>query len=164
MFALPKIRLTLLAAVCVVAGATFGAAPVAHATTGPTQFLPASRYKLASAQMAQYKGQYVLKSVAPAAHLRGGAMGIEPNNRGFLAGVGQFYGYDAQGRQSTWTATLYNFHLTKAKVLLFDLLSPAGATVIGRFSGTRATSGDITGQIQLGTGRFAIQWHKISSR
>jgi hypothetical protein len=147
-----------------VLGATFGATPVAHATTGPTQFLPASRYKLANAQMAQYRGQYVLKSAAPGARLHGGAMGIEPSDRGFLTGVGQFYGYDAQGRQSTWTATLYNFHLTKAKVMIFDLLSPAGATLIGRIYGTRVRSGDITGQIELVSGRFAIQWHKISPR
>jgi len=114
--------------------------------------------------MAQYKGQYVLKSAAPAARLRGGALGIEPNDRGFLTGIGQFYGYDAKGQQSTWTATLYNFHLTKAHVMIFDLLTPAGASLMGRIFVTRAKSGDIAGQIELSNGRFAIKWHKISSR
>ncbi len=142
----------------------FGSAATAFATTGPTKFLPGTHYKVPSALQRLYIGQYTIKSVANAARLSGGAMGIEVDDRGNLYGVGQFYGYDEQGLQTTWTATLYNFHQTKAKVMIFDLTGPAGRPLLGRLFVTRSKSGDLAGQIELPGGRFPIVWHKISSR
>jgi len=134
------------------------------ATTGPTDYLPASHYKVAKGRAALYVGQYLLSSAARAARLSGGAMGIEINSRGYLDGVGQFYGYDEHGNQSSWTATLYNFHETKQHVMVFDLLGPSGTPLLGRVFVTRTRSGDLSGQILLPNGRFNIRWHKISSR
>jgi hypothetical protein len=141
----------------------FSGAGQAFATTGPTHFLPNSKFKVASALEGRYVGQYTLKSVSSGARIKGGAMGIEVNNNGYLYGVGQFYGYDASGSQSTWTATLYNFRLSKTQVITFDLLSPSGTVLLGRIVASRAKSGDLSGTIQLSNGRFSIQWHKLST-
>jgi len=137
----------------------------ASATTGPSDYLPAAHSKVAHGTMASYVGQYVLTSVASGARLSGGAMGIEIGSKGYLYGVGQFYGYDSNGSQSTWTATLYNFRTTKAQPMAFDLLGPSAKIKFGQILiSKRLTSGDLTGQIQLTNGRFAIHWHKISAR
>ena len=92
-------------------------------------------------------------------------MGIEINNEGFLYGVAQFYGYDAQGYKDTWTATLYNFRQTK-QLMTYDLLGPSAKVLLGRLTVTRSTAGDLAGQIQLtgNSGHYTISWHKISQR
>jgi hypothetical protein len=137
---------------------------IASATTGPTKFLPSSKFKINNKIELLYKGQYVLRSVASAARLSGGAMGIEINDSGFLYGVAQFYGYDQQGHQSTWVGTLYNFHQTAKQVMIVDVLGPTGKPLLARLFLSRAKSGDMTGQIELPYGRFAISWHKLSTR
>src|SRR5690242_16541146 len=81
------------------------------ATTGVTKFLADSKYKVKNKVELLYTGTYTMGTVSSAARLRGGALAIEISNRGFLVGLGQFYGYDDQGFQSTWTGTLYNFRL-----------------------------------------------------
>jgi hypothetical protein len=135
------------------------------ATTGPTQFLPAPKFKIAGNLEAAYIGQYILKSVAPGSRLSGGALGVEiDDNSGALVGVAQFYGYDAQGQQTVWVATMYNFHLVK---LTIDLVGPSGKPLLGRLYVARNTStGDLTGSISLGnsTQKYSIVWHKISSK
>ncbi len=136
----------------------------ASATTGPSQNYPPSRYKVASGVQKLYIGQYVLQSAARGARISGGALGVEINNTGSLFGVGQFYGYDKQGFQSSWTATLYNFHETKQRVVSFDLLGPTTTVVLGYVTAVRAASGDLTGTITLPTGSFSIRWRKISPR
>ncbi|MDB5078009.1 MAG: hypothetical protein JWO42_4188 [Chloroflexi bacterium] len=158
----PRLRLPVAILSILLVGA-FGRVAPAAATTGPTKFLADSHYKVPSGLAGRYIGQYILKSAAKGARLSGGAMGIEVNEHGFLYGVGQFYGYDSQGHQSTWTATLYNFRQSKSQVMTYDLLGPGGSALLGRISVTRAKSGDLAGQIQFSNGHFAIQWHKISS-
>lgn len=54
-----------------------GAPAVASATTGPSNYLPNSPYKVAPHIRSLYVGQYILASVARGARLSGGAMGIE---------------------------------------------------------------------------------------
>jgi hypothetical protein len=136
----------------------------ASATTGPTYFLPPARYHVASRLALRYRGQYILATTARSAHLSGGALGIEINDRGDLYGVGQFYGYDAQGEQTSWVATLYNFHPARHGIMTIDLLAPAGRLVLGRLFVSRDKHGDLVGQITLGRKRYSISWHKISTR
>jgi len=136
----------------------------ASATTGPSQFLPPSHYKVASKVAQQYTGQYIFKSAAPAARLKGGALAIETDNKGQLVGVGQFYGFDNNGSQITWVGTLYNFHLTGKKVMIADVVAPTGKPLLARLFLTRSANGDLIGQIELPTGRFAITWHKLPKR
>ncbi|MDB5060046.1 MAG: hypothetical protein JWO59_3518 [Chloroflexi bacterium] len=160
----PHIRvLSKVAIFGVLAFSALGHVGSAGATTGPTKFLADSHYKVPSGLAGRFIGQYTLKSAATGARLSGGAMGIEVNEHGFLYGVGQFYGYDAQGHQSTWTATLYNFRQSKSQVMTYDLLGPGGSALLGRIAVTRAKSGDLAGQVTFPNGHFAIQWHKISS-
>jgi hypothetical protein len=156
-----------LSAVCgalALAGCVAAAAP-AHvfATTGPTQFLPAPKFKVQNKIELLYRGQYVIKSVAHGARLSGGAMGIEiDDNSGALYGVAQFYGYDKSGYQSTWVGTLYNFRQAKNQQMSIEILAPSGKPVLGRMTVTRAGNGDLSGQIQLPAGTFAITWHKLA--
>jgi hypothetical protein len=136
----------------------------ASATTGPTYFLPPARYHVASRLALRYRGQYILTTVARSAHLSGGALGIEINDRGDLYGVGQFYGYDARGEQTSWVATLYNFHPARHGIMTVDLLAPGGRPLLGHLFVSRDKHGDLVGQITLGPKRYSISWRKISTR
>jgi hypothetical protein len=136
----------------------------ASATTGPTYFLPPARYHVASRLALRYRGQYILTTVARSAHLSGGALGIEINDRGDLYGVGQFYGYDAHGEQTSWVATLYNFHPVRHDLMIIDLVGPAGRPLLGHLFVSRNKHGDLAGQIELGPKRYSISWRKISTR
>jgi hypothetical protein len=134
------------------------------ATTGPTNFLPLSRYHVPEKLMPLYRGQYILAGAAGGARLSGGELAIEINPYGYLYGIGQFYGYDAQGYQSSWTAVLYNFHLASHNVMIIDLLGQTGKPLLGRLFVGRTRSGDLVGQIKLGSRRYAIRWRKFSAR
>jgi hypothetical protein len=134
----------------------------AHATTGPYNNLPNSKYKIPAAVQTLYRGQYVLRSSAQGARLSSGAMGIETSAAGFLYGVVQFYGYTKAGSRITWVATLYNFRQLH-KQMVFDLLASGTTTVLGNSSVTRSKTGDFTGLIRLGTGTYSISWTKISA-
>jgi hypothetical protein len=136
----------------------------ASATTGPTYFLPPARYHVASRLALRYRGQYILTTVTRSAHLSGGALGIEINDRGDLYGVGQFYGYDARGAQTSWVATLYNFHPARPGIMIIDLLAPGGRPLLGHLVVRRTKHGDLAGQIELGPKRYPISWRKISTR
>jgi hypothetical protein len=146
-----------------------GLAPTAvphqvSATTGPTQFLPAPKFKVNSKTELLYTGQYELQSSAKGALLKGGAMGREINNDdGALYGIAQFYAYTQQGKQSTWIGTLYNFQLVKNNIMKIEILAPSGHPVLADMSLARSAKGDLTGKIKLTSGTFAITWHKLSS-
>jgi len=136
----------------------------AFATTGPTQFLPAPKYKVNSKSELLYTGQYELKSAAKGARLSGGAMGIEINNDdGALYGVAQFYAYTQKGEQSTWIGTLYNFQLVKNNIMRLEILAPSGRPVLANMALARSAKGDLTGTIKLTLGTFAISWHRLTS-
>jgi hypothetical protein len=136
----------------------------ASATTGASYFLPPARYHVASRLALLYHGQYILTTVARSAHLSGGALGIEINDRGDLYGVGQFYGYDASGEQTSWVATLYNFHPDRHRIMTIDLLAPGGRPLLGHLVVSRTKQGDLVGQLELGAQRYAIRWHKFSTQ
>jgi hypothetical protein len=78
--------------------------------------------------------------------------------------VGEVYGYDAQGYQSSLVAALWNFHLAAPGVMTMDLLSLMTWVPLGRLVVHRATNGDLSGQIILRPHSDAISWHKLSSR
>lgn len=137
---------------------------LALATTGPTQFLPKPRYKVANKAELPYVGQYIFKKADKKAHLSGGAMGMEIDNQGYLYGVGQFYGYDSHGYQTSWTATLYNFRKGRHGEMIIDLLGPTGRPLLGREMLSRAKNGDLSGKIQFGRSKYGISWHKINNR
>jgi hypothetical protein len=135
----------------------------AFATTGPSDFLPKSKYTVVSRVEHQYTGQYVFVSAGKGSLLTGGAMGVEISDEGYLYGVAQFYGYDKSGSRSIWTAVLYNFHQANRQMRL-DILAPSGTPLLGNLSVRRAANGDLSGQIRLANGTFSIRWHKISTR
>jgi hypothetical protein len=130
------------------------------ATTGPSDFLPPSRYNVERKVAQLYTGRYQMQSVASKARLRTGAMGIEINDRDQLYGVAQFNGYE-QSFQSIWIATLYNFHVTNHKVMAIDILAQTGTPLLGHLFLTRSANGDLAGHIQLAAGTFAITWRKV---
>jgi hypothetical protein len=162
-------RIASVAAGAVLLFAGLAAAVPSHvsATTGPTQFLPSPKFKVSGSLEAKFIGQYMLKSVAPQSRLSGGAIGVEvDNNNGSLVGVAQFYGYDAQGQQTVWVATMYNFHEVKSGEVIIDLVGPSGKPLLGRLYVTRNAAGDLIGTISLGSApqQYTILWHKISSK
>jgi hypothetical protein len=162
-------KLATVAAGAVLLFGGFAAAVPGHvsATTGPTQFLPAPKFKIANNLETPFIGQYILKSVAPESRLTGGALGVEiDDDNGQLVGVAQFYGYDESGQKTVWVATMYNFHLLKPGQVTIDLVGPSGKPLLGRLYVTHAKTGDLVGSISLGSSsqKYAITWHKISSK
>jgi hypothetical protein len=126
--------------------------------------MPPALYRVDSKLLRLYCGQYVLKTAARSARLSGGTLQIAVDAAGYLYGVGEFYGYDAQGYQSSLVAALWNFHLTAPGAMSIDLLSlmtwaPLGALVVHRSNG-----GDLSGRLALGRHSDAISWHKLANR
>jgi hypothetical protein len=133
------------------------------ATTGPTATLKPAKYRVGPKIAALYPGQYVLQPIARGARLQRGQMAIVINLLGYLQGLVQFTGYDAQGSKSTWVATLYNFHLTTRDGMVIELFSPLQTQFYGYMYVRRTKQGDLVGQIALPKTRYAIQWHRTSS-
>jgi hypothetical protein len=160
---MPKRRLilSLACALLVLLGSAAVMAPTkTFATTGPSTYLSPARYQVPMKVAQQFVGRYQMRSVARGALIKTAAMGIEVNSAHFLYGVAQFSGYE-EGFQSIWIATLYNFHQTKSRVMIVDIDAQTGGTLLGRLFLTRSSSGDLAGQIELASGRFAIAWHKV---
>lgn len=149
---------------CLLTAGALGPTGVARATTGPSSNLP-STYKVSSKFGQQFVGQYILKSVPAAAHLQSAALGVEVNGNGFLYGVGQFYGYDASGSQSSWVATLYHFHQTGKAQMTIDLLVPSTASnVLGRLFVAPPQHSILSGKIQIGAHTYPVSFRRISTR
>ncbi len=137
---------------------------VARATTGPSYNLPPT-YPVSSKFAKQFIGQYILTSVPAAAHLRSAALGIEVKDTGFLYGIGQFYGYDTSGSQSSWVATLYHFHKTGKAQMTIDLLAPATASgLLGRLFVAPPVHNTLSGKIQLEGHTYPVRFRRISTR
>lgn len=155
---------TLFAATCLLAGGMFAGASVARATTGPSANLPPT-FKVGSKFAGQFVGQYTLKSVPFASHIKSAALGIEVNDSGFLYGIGQFYGYDTAGSQSSWVATLYHFHQTSKSRMTIDLLAPATASnLLGRLVVAPPQHNILAGTIALEGHTYPVSFRRISTR
>jgi hypothetical protein len=124
--------------------------------------MPPAHYRVDSKFLRLYCGQYVLQTAAQGARLSGGTLQIAANAAGYLYGVGEFYGYDAQGYQSSLVDALWNFHLTAPGVMSIDLLSLMTWVPLGRLVVHRSNRGDLGGQLTLGTHSYAISWHKLT--
>jgi hypothetical protein len=154
-------------ALIVLSAAGFRGTATVGATTGGA--IGPALYKVPYKIAVLYPGEYVLQSAASGAHITtysGGIrshMLIDFNSLQYLAGVAQFSGYDAHGFQSTWLATMYNFHLTAKDTMVMDLLGPANATLFGRMYLRRTKTGDLVGHIALPIKQYAIAWHKTLS-
>ena len=154
----------LVAVACLLAGSTLGAADMARATTGPSVNL-APTYKVSSKFGRQFIGQYVLKSIPPVARIQSAALGIEVNDHGFLYGIGQFYGYDASGSQSSWVATLYHFHQTGKTQMTIDLLAPSTASaLLGRLFVAPPRNNVLVGKIEIAGHTYPVSFRQISKR
>ena len=158
--------LSLVIALMLLGAVGFAAPGRVSATTGPTNFLPRTKFKVPYAVQKLYIGQYILRSVDPASRLQGGAFGIEISaDTGSLVGVAQFSGYDPNGYKTVWQADMYNFNLIKSHQMVIDLLGPTGVPLFGRLYLTRTKTGDLNGQISLGKlkVRYAISIQKLNS-
>jgi hypothetical protein len=159
-----RITAVLLAALGLSVGSALGAIPMAQATTGPSANFPKT-YKVKSAFAAKFIGEYTLKSIPAAAHIKSAALGIEVNDTGFLYGIGQFYGYDASGSQDSWVATLYHFkQVGNSNQMKFDLLSSSLTIVLGHMSASAPNHGTLTGAIILDGHSYPIVFKQISKR
>jgi hypothetical protein len=146
-------------ALAVLIGAYFQGVDAVSATTGGPGPTPA-RYRVDPRIAGLYPGQYSMQSAASGARLARGEMAIDINELGYLQGVVQFAGYNAQGRQSTWVAVLYNFHVTTPNTMTIGLYGPVGSVLLGMLYVQRTKQGDLVGQIALPRARYAIRWHK----
>lgn len=131
------------------------------ATTGPSNSTgPTALYKVPHRVAVLYPGQYVLTSAARGARLGQAQMVIDFNGAGYLQGTASFRGYDASGFQTTWVATLFNFHLTASNQMIVDVLSPLGTKAFGRMFLRRTAQGNLIGQIALPKTRYSIRFHR----
>lgn len=140
-------------------GAGFEGAATVSATTGGPGPTPA-RYRVDPRIAHLYPGQYKMQSAARGARLSYGQMAIDINELGFLQGVIQFNGYNAQGFRTTWVTVMYNFHLTAPNMMSIGLYGPNGTVVLGNLYVQRTKRGDLVGQIALPRTRYAIRWHR----
>jgi hypothetical protein len=132
--------------------------PSASATTGPSD-VPAL-YKVPHAFAEQFLGQFELVSVAKKARITQVQMLIDFNSLEYLSGVVSFRGYDAQGQVDTWVADMYNFRQTSAGMRI-PLLGPGiGTPQLGTFYLRPTKSNGLTGQLALGSKRYAIEFHR----
>jgi hypothetical protein len=137
-----------------------GDPPTTHNAYGPP--MPPALYRVDSKLLRLYCGQYVLTTAARSARLSGGTLRIAVNTAGYLYGVGEFYGYDTQGYQSSLVAALWNFHLTAPNVMSIDLLTLMAWVPLGRLVVHRSNCGDLSGQLTLERHRYAISWHRLA--
>jgi hypothetical protein len=140
-------------------GAGFRGAATVSATTGGPGPTPA-RYRVDPRIAGLYPGQYSMQSAASGARLARGQMAIDINELGYLQGVVQFAAYNAQGRQSTWVAVLYNFHVATPNTMTIGLYGPVESVLLGMLYVQRTKQGDLVGQIALPRARYAIRWRK----
>jgi hypothetical protein len=144
-----------------VLGAGFVGARTVSATTGNTTTTPVpALYKVPRAVATLYPGQYQLKASASGARLSRGQMVIDLNPIGYLQGVASFFGYDAQGYQTSWVATLYNFRVIGPNKMSVQILDPLGTTVLGKMFWQRTAQGDLVGRIMLSKTAYSIRFHR----
>jgi hypothetical protein len=131
------------------------------ATTGNTDaaVVPA-HFKVPRQVAVQYPGQYVLKSVASGARISRIQMVFDINALGYLQGIGSFYGYDAQGYQTSWVATFYNFQVTGRDRMAIEILDVTGTKVFGHLYLLRTKQGNLIGQIALPRTRYSIEFQR----
>ena len=131
------------------------------ATTGNTAaaVVPA-HYKVPHKIAILYPGQYDLQSAASGARLSKVQMAFEINSLGYLQGIGSFFGYDAQGHQTSWVATFYNFHLTAPDKMAIEIFDPTGTRVFGKLYLRRTKQGNLIGQIALPKTLYAIAFQR----
>jgi hypothetical protein len=133
------------------------------ATTGPSIPLAPPQFKVALPVAHQFTGVYKMTSVAPAARIYACALGVEVNNRGYLFGYAQFYGYDITGHETLWLNVIYNFHQMPKSVMSIDLLGMGGSPLLGKMLLTRTKQGNLTGKILLPLGTWPITFKKVKS-
>ncbi|MDB5077398.1 MAG: hypothetical protein JWO42_3577 [Chloroflexi bacterium] len=163
MLSLRRRTIAILTSLSVVGGTMFGAAHVAQATTGPTYSRPAT-FKVNSKFAQQFVGQYLLKSLPAAARVQSAALGIEVGSNGFLYGIGQFYGYDKSGSQTSWVFQLYHFHQLGKGNMMIDLLSPTLTVLLGHLYVGAPVHNNISGLLELNNHRYPVVFHRITTR
>jgi hypothetical protein len=112
---------------------------------------------------AQYLGRYSLQSIDRSTRLTSGGIEILRRADGSLLGLVMFYGYDAQGFQTSWFAVLSDFHVLPHHVMAIDLLDQTGQQLGDQLVVTRMAHGDLVGQFLLDGQRDAIRWHKTAA-
>jgi len=161
---LRRVAGTIIVSACLFAAGALESGGVARATTGPSSNLPPT-YKVSNKFGQQFIGQYILKSIPAAAHLQSAALGIEVKDNGFLYGIGQFYGYDASGSQSSWIATLYHFRQSGKAQMNIDLLAPATVSgLLGRLFVAAPKHGILSGKLEIGNHAYPVSFRQISRR
>lgn len=133
------------------------------ATTGPSVPLAPPPFKVTLPVEHQFTGVYRMTSVAPAAKIYSCALGVEINDRGYLFGYAQFYGYDITGHETLWLNVVYNFHQMAKGVMSIDLLGMGGSPLLGKLLLTRTKQGGLTGKIEITFGTWPIAFKKIKN-
>jgi hypothetical protein len=107
-----------------------------------------------------YPGQYSLQSVVAGLRVTKAQLLIEINPAGYLQGIASFSGYDAQGHETTWVASFYNFRATGPDKLTVEVFGALGTPRLGTLSLERTARGDLVGHIALPKVPYPIQFHR----
>jgi hypothetical protein len=102
-----------------VIGLTLVCVRLADATTGSTNGFPQPKATVPQRVADPFTGRYVLSEVGRDSRLRNGEVKIdfsETSSPEFLVGAAQFYGYDADGRQSLSLDALYPFRWSHGRL------------------------------------------------
>jgi hypothetical protein len=118
-----------------------------QATTGPTPLAFPPRFKVTKAQAAPYMGRFRLaKPLGP--KLITGAYVGGYNERGFVEGNLVVYGYDAEGRESSWLGRTYEYHAVGRRMII-DVISPVNEEIFARMNLRPTRHGRLTGFLKM---------------
>lgn len=118
-----------------------------EATTGPTPLAFPPRFKVTTAQAAPYMGRFKLARPLGPKLITGAYVGGY-NERGFVEGNLVVYGYDAEGRESSWLGRTYEYHYVAGKMII-DVISPVNEEIFARMRLRPARRGRLTGFLKM---------------
>jgi hypothetical protein len=133
----------------------------ASGTTGPYILRP-PKYRVSPSVAKLYPGRYSMRGGVKGARLRGGNLGIEVNDNGFLDGVAQFEAFDARGVRTVWVATLYDFKNLGHGRMQFNVLGPGGTPLLALMRVVRDKHGNFKGQFVQDGHTYPISWRRTA--
>lgn len=161
--------------VCLAVAAAPGAAP---ATTGPGAIeARPPQFRIPQTTTDLYLGGYQMQRVDPSSHILMSNMTIEEPTGSwglFTGGIIQFYGYDTNGHEESWVATLYDFRQLGNPTKIFFNILDTDSTRLGSLTLQRLPNGSLAGVLDLPRqinaynqngypGTYAILYRKVSS-
>jgi hypothetical protein len=139
---------TALLVLSVVVAASFGAAAIASATTGPGYLLKHPGYRVTTKDAKPFIGVWKYNPKGDSKNVINTSMFANFSERpeNFLVGQVQVFAYDKNGQEGDWVGTMYNWHWT-GKQMQMELVGFGGTPVLGYMTLTSSGPNTLKGTI-----------------